>query len=201
MHSKNIPKGKAGRTCLEQAQLEADRKYINKNEKDGYVDDIANINKIIVRPMLAKKFEWSSFENPKKKGIVLPCAIQRKYDGLRCISYIGQDKSIILESRQGVKFDNFDRLRNELSFVFKKINKPDFYLDGELYTDKIPFENISGLVRKQDSITKDELKDMNKIEYHIYDCLDLNQPKLGFIDRFEFLKKIISSIPLCKKEH
>ena len=36
---------------------------------------------------------------------------------------------------------------------------------------------------------------MNKIEYHIYDCLDLNQPKLGFIDRFEFLKKIISSIP------
>lgn len=199
MHSKNIPKGKAGRTCLEQAQLEADRKYINKNEKDGYVDDIVNINKVIVRPMLAKKFEWSSFENPKKKGIVLPCAIQRKYDGLRCISYIGQDKSIILESRQGLKYEHFDRLRKELSYIFKKINKPDFYLDGELYTDKIPFENINGLIRKQDNITKEELKDMNKIEYHIYDCFDLNQPKWGFMDRSDFLKNVISSIPAKKR--
>jgi ATP-dependent DNA ligase len=175
------------------------KKIITKNEKDGYVDDIANINKVIVRPMLAKTFKWSDFENPKKKGIVLPCAIQRKYDGIRCMSYIGSDGNIILESRKGVKFDNFDRLRKELSNVFKKIKKTGFYFDGELYTDKIPFENISGLVRKQDNITKEEFKDMNKIEYHIYDCLDLNEPKWGFMDRFEFIKKTISSIPAKKR--
>jgi ATP-dependent DNA ligase len=201
-HSKNIPKGKASRTCLEQAELEANRKFINKRDKEGYVDNIKNINKITVRPMLAKTFKWKDFENPKKKGITLPCAIQRKYDGIRCISYINTnskgENEVILESRQGIPFDNLDLLRHEISYVLKKINKPGFYLDGELYTDKIPFEYISGLVRKQDSITKEELEKMNKIEYHIYDCLDVNNLEWGFMDRYEFIKSVIERLPKKK---
>lgn len=202
-HSKNIPKGKASRTCLEQAELEANRKFINKRDKEGYSDNIKHIGRVTVRPMLAKTFKWADFENPKKKGIVLPCAIQRKYDGIRCMAYVGQnadgDHDIILESRKGIKFDNFDILRREISCILKKINKSGFYLDGELFTDKIPFEEISGLVRKQDNVTKEELKKMDKIEYYIYDCLDVNNPNWGFMERFEYLKSIIESIPRKKR--
>ena len=70
-HSKNITKGKAGRSILEQAILEANSKWKKKHDKDGYRETLKELedtksNKVdtkikkVIRPMLASKFTMES---------------------------------------------------------------------------------------------------------------------------------------------
>ena len=103
-HEKVIDKGKASRTVLEQAILEADSKFKQKKEKELYAEKVNTHTKIDVRPMLANKF---SFDLYKKGGrsfkISFPAYGQRKYDGIRCISYLDTNTGkVVLESRKGI---------------------------------------------------------------------------------------------------
>ena len=103
-HKKEIKNGKAKRSTLEQAILEATRKWKNKKEKDGYSPDLTKCTKpnIIVRPMLAHKFTFKSLSKKSRAvNITLPAYIQKKYDGIRCLTY-SKDGNIILESRKGL---------------------------------------------------------------------------------------------------
>lgn len=203
-HEKDITEGKVKRTILEQATLEAKRKWDNKKEKELYAEKLENTSSKseVVRPMLANTF---SFDLYKKTGkafkISFPAYVQRKYDGIRCISYI-RDGQVILESRKGVPFQNFQKLKNELTELFSYM-PPNFYFDGELYTDKVDFETISGLIRLTEKKLKPgdtELIDM--IEYHIYDFVDMNQKDLTYETRLNnlniFLKENTNSSSLCK---
>jgi len=201
-HEKVIDKGKASRTVLEQAILEADSKFKQKKDKELYAEKI-NINKKIdVRPMLANKF---SFDLYKKAGrsfkISFPAYGQRKYDGLRCISYIDTDTgSVILESRKGIAFQNFNALKHLLGDFFKKL-PPNFYFDGELYTDELPFEVISGLIRLHEEHTSNEdLKKIEKLKYFIYDFYDANNPDLTFEQRSEILNNLLKDYAVNEKK-
>jgi len=158
-HSKEVEAGKCGRTCLEQAEQEANRKWINKRDKELYSERVDNAinainpnptrNQIVVRPMLAQKVELN-----KKGGysIPFPAMAQRKYDGIRCIAHCDQnDNTIILESRKGTRLVGFQTLTKELEYIYSQLPsnmRHHIYLDGELFTDRIDFETISGLVRK-----------------------------------------------------
>jgi DNA ligase-1 len=199
-HERVIDNGKASRTVLEQAILEADSKFKQKKEKELYSEKI-NINtKIDVRPMLANKF---LFELYKKNGrgfkISFPAYVQRKYDGIRCISYIDTD-AVVLESRKGIKFQNFNNLKDLLSDFFKNL-PPDFYFDGELYTDEIDFEVISGLIRLHEEHTsKEDLKKIDKIKYFIYDFYDANNPDLTFEQRLEILNNLLKKYAVNDKK-
>ena len=65
----------------------------------------------------------------------------------------------------------------------------NIYLDGELYTNQIPFQEISGFVRKsKEHATPKNIEKINLIEYNIYDILTLNNPDLTFEER---MKKLI----------
>ena len=191
-HSRDIEEGKAKRSVLEQEILEANRKFENKKEKELYVEkiDTSASAKIVVRPMLANTF---SFEDYEKKGsrafkISFPAYVQRKYDGIRCISYI-KNNEVILESRKGIPFENFELLKEQLTYLFKKLPK-NFYFDGELYTDKLDFEVVSGLIRlSKKKANASDLEAINKIEYHIYDFVDLDQLTMKYEDRYNFLFK------------
>ena len=158
-HSKEVEVGKCGRTCLEQAEQEANRKWINKRDKELYSERDDNAinainpnptrNQIVVRPMLAQKVELN-----KKGGysIPFPAMAQRKYDGIRCIAHCDQhNNTIILESRKGTLLVGFQALTKELEYIYSQFPsnvRHHIYLDGELFTDRIDFETISGLVRK-----------------------------------------------------
>jgi ATP-dependent DNA ligase len=162
-HSKEVEVGKCGRTCLEQAEQEANRKWINKRDKELYSERDDNAinainpnptrNQIVVRPMLAQKVELN-----KKGGysIPFPAMAQRKYDGIRCIAHCDQhDNTIILESRKGTRLVGFQALTKELEYIYSQLPsnvRHHIYLDGELFTDRIDFETISGLVRKNKPI-------------------------------------------------
>jgi ATP-dependent DNA ligase len=144
-----------------------------------------------IKPMLADKFDMELYNpaNKKKKyRIPFPAYVQRKLDGIRCISY-NESGQIILKSRQGNKFEHFDEIRRELSGLFQGL-PPTFYFDGELYSHVIPFNQISGLVRKKKGLTPKEVEDMKLFEYHIYDCFDTANLSLPFEERLGLLRSI-----------
>ncbi len=206
IHNKDIEEGKAKRTVLEQAILEANRKWENKKEKELYVENLdLNSNgkksdkspeSIVVRPMLANTFDFKLYEETAKKSrafkIGLPAYIQRKYDGIRCISYRDTSGNIIIESRKGIPFQNFGLLKEQLSELFDKLPN-NFYFDGELYTNDIEFEIVSGLIRLHEKkTTSEDLELINKIEYYIYDFVNLNELATPFKDRHVFLKDFLN---------
>lgn len=203
-HEKDITEGKVKRTVLEQAILEATRKWENKKEKELYLEKLEknNAKSEVVRPMLANTF---SFDLYKKTGkafkISFPAYVQRKYDGIRCIAYL-KDGKVILESRTGMAFQNLNKLRGELLELFQHM-PPNFYFDGELYTDKVDFEVIVGLVRLTEKKLKPGDTDLiDMIEYYIYDFIDMNQKDLSYETRHNYLTTFLSentkSTSLCK---
>lgn len=193
-HETIIEKGKASRTPLEQAILEAQSKWNSKKNKDLYSETISYTKKIDVRPMLAKTFDPTDY---KKTGrafkISFPAYLQRKYDGIRCISYLDKSGETVLESRKGVRFENFDLLKDFLKGLFEKLPS-NFYFDGELFTDEIDFEVVSGLIRLQaQHASNDDLKKIDKIKYFIYDFYDADNPNLTYQERLTFLNEFFSN--------
>lgn len=205
VHKSEITKGKSNRTMLEQAILESNRKWENKKTKDLYCikEDVSSPVSKIVRPMLASTFSFDLYkkENSRAFKIELPAFVQRKYDGIRCLSYLKDDR-VILESRKGIEFENFEKLKSQLKPIFEKLPS-GFYFDGELYTKNIPFEAISGLIRitEKKALRRDK-ELIDQIEYHIYDFVDMNEPFMTCKDRFQFLYHILDAnlknAPLCR---
>ena len=210
IHEKDITEGKAKRSVLEQTIQEVKRKWENKKEKELYSENLdfksdlsGSSKKNVVRPMLANTFSFDTYKSKSRAfKISLPLYIQRKYDGIRCISYI-KDGKVILESRKGIEFQNFGLLKDQLYNLFQKLPK-NFYFDGELYTDKLDFEVISGLIRLHEKkITEKDIDSINKIEYHIYDFIDSDNENMVYKDRYKYLTEFLSSNinekSLCKK--
>lgn len=175
--SKNVISGKANRTTLEQATLEMKSKWNDKKTKEQYNETVATIESVIsFRPMLAKTFD-------NKVKINYPVMIQRKYDGIRCVAYLNEIGDVLLESRNGTAFSNFNVLREQL----KTILRPNIYLDGELYSREIPFETLSGFVRQK----KENSPEIDKIEYHVYDLYLLEEPEMVYFGRENVLQQIL----------
>ncbi len=208
-HSTLIEKGKANRSILEQAVLEANSKFKSKKEKELYTEDLSSLSSSLedskksggkkavsnkmVRPMLAQEFDFSKYEkagSSRSFKIAFPAFIQRKYDGIRCLAYM-KDGKVILESRTGEPFEKFDLLRNEIATLFSKMSaemRDQFYWDGELYTNDIPFNEISGLVRMTVKHAKPaDIEKANKIHYYIYDCINLGNLEMNCKERYAFM--------------
>ena len=65
-HSKEVKRGRAKRNKVEQAYFNANSKWNDKVNKEAYISDKSKLDSnIVVRPMLAHKFEMSSLT---KKG-------------------------------------------------------------------------------------------------------------------------------------
>ena len=205
-HLSDITKGKAKRTVLEQAIQEASRKWTNKKEKELYVEDKKqlpnkNISKTIFRPMLAKTFDPKLYKSKSRSfKIEFPAYVQVKLDGLRCVSYLHKGK-VIIESRTGKKFENFNTLKNQLKKIFDIIGG-NVYLDGELYSDEVEFEVLSGLIRlTEDKVTPKQLKQIDLISYHLFDICFLSNQDLPYEVRKQKLSELLSmkNLSLIKK--
>ncbi len=194
-HIKNIDKGKAKRSVLQQAILEAESKWKNKKEKDLYCETVSmteqNVEETsIVRPMLANTFSFDAYQKGGRGfKISFPAYVQQKLDGIRCISYM-KDGQVVLESRKGIAFQNFEMLRNQLRDVFAQLPNT-MYLDGELYTDRVDFETLSGMVRLTEKKLKvGDRERINGIEYHVYDFVDTARLGLTYQQRHEMIETL-----------
>jgi ATP-dependent DNA ligase len=152
-----------------------------------------------MRPMLAHTYTPNAKTSSRAYKMPFPCYVQPKLDGIRCISHIRHDGTVILESRKGTEFVYLDHIRNAIKQLYDEwTDRPQkLHLDGELYTDKLPFEAISGLVRQKKENRKSieqDLVQMQKIHYHVYDVYDPENPDMSFQDRRQILEQILTQI-------
>lgn len=203
---KNIGK-KNETTPLQQCITETRKKWLDKKEKESYqetmlqlpsqqsqqtstmpIHDTTNVVAKKYFPMLAQTFDPKS-KTVKKNTIVFPCFVQPKLDGLRCVVYrdLVTDE-IRRQSRTGTYFETMSHIAESLAPLFARF--PNVILDGELYTTKIPFEELAGLIKTKKLTPQDHDK-LCVIEYHIYDIVDETMP---YHARHDSIKKMFAQV-------
>lgn len=169
---KNI--GKANSTTAEEQAQKKAESIFRKKKESGFSESLETSGAKYFEPMLAHKWD----EHPIKDGEEI--ALQPKLDGHRCIAYL-KDGKVYLQSRKGKHITSCVHIEKELENFFQQ--HPSVILDGELYNHSIPFETISGAVRKIEP-SKESLL----IQYHVYDAV-LPDRNADFFTRHSFLKE------------
>ena len=205
-------------TPLAQCISETRRKWTDKKEKEAYTetkpadygegygdisgnnydtdddDDVASDTGPFL-PMLAQTFDPATADlaagTKKKKVIKFPCYVQPKLDGLRCVSYAtrtANDASIVLQSRTGAFFTGLPHIAAALRPYLSQ--HPSVVIDGELYTDQMPFEELAGLIKKK-KITESDVARLKKVKYHVYDIYDHAQHDMPYSERMDVLASAV----------
>jgi DNA ligase-1 len=174
---KNI--GKANETTpLQQCSNEIKKKWSDKKSKECYTEeetqDVGAQTKTF--PMLAHVYDPKS-KTKVKNPIVYPCFVQPKLDGLRCLIYMLVDGTIVTQSRTGGIFTTMNHIKAGLTQFFERW--PKLVLDGELYTNKYPFEELVGLIKRKQV---DDPR-IAQVHFHIYDIVSPN----GYAERRQFI--------------
>ena len=161
---KNIGK-KNETTPFQQAILESQSSWTKMKENGYYLQDLQQqqhesdtiisnkkgIDETVPLPMLAHDY------NKRGKSAKFPCFVQPKLDGVRAVGSNG------LFSRARKPFSHLTHIVNELP--------SGIILDGELYTNKLTFQEIVGLV-KRESLDKEALQKQQQIKYYVYDIIN-----------------------------
>ena len=129
----------------------------------------------------------------KKKVIKFPCFVQPKLDGLRCVSYAirvagGNDATVALQSRTGAFFTGLPHIAAALRPYLSQ--HPSVVIDGELYTDQMPFEELAGLIKKK-KITDSDVERLKKVKYHVYDIYDKMNENMPYSERMGVLASAV----------
>ena len=161
------------RTPAQQAIFEIKALYKKRLDKK-YCTTIKEAEEDKYLPMTAQSGETIS----KRNKITYPAYVQRKYNGLRCMSN-WRDDSIYLMSR-GNKQYIVNHIMEQLG---KHLNKGDA-LDGELYTHGLSLQRINSLVRKW------KPGESEVINYIVYDYPYIGEKSLQQKARITALKKL-----------
>ncbi len=147
-------------------------------------------------PMLAQTFNpddatsaatATATGSRKKKVITFPCFVQPKLDGLRCVSYATHG-GVALQSRTGAFFTGLPAIAAALRPYLSQ--HPNIVIDGELYTDQMPFEELAGLIKKK-KITDSDVERLKKVKYHVYDIYDRTLPDMPYSERLAVLASAV----------
>lgn len=109
----------------------------------------------------------------------------------RCLAY-RKGEEIVLISRKGKPFPHLNHLREELKGTIEE----GFVLDGELYSDDLTFQEITGIVRRETLKEGDEEK-MSKMGIRVYDMIPLNDLNMDFIDRHNYINATLAPEDEC----
>jgi ATP-dependent DNA ligase len=180
---KNI--GKSNETTpFQQASQFAQRKWLDKRDKQGYSTSM-NISPKLY-PMLANPLNASQM-----KKIEFPACAQPKLDGVRCIAYL-EDRKVKLFSRTGAEFTGLWQISRDIERILKLY--PNLVLDGELgsfpSSDKSPemtFQETCGYVKRKTK--KPDDPEQSIIEFRVFDVFERDEPQTWMI-RYETLSNI-----------
>lgn len=169
---KNV--GRSNETSLEQqAMAESVSDYQKKTDR-GYFADLNAVNTFDkFKPMLAEKFEDVTLNFATDKIYSQP-----KLDGIRCIA-----RKDGLWTRAGKEIVAVPHIWESLKPFFDEF--PNMIVDGELYNHELKddFNAITSMVRKTKPKPEDLVKSKELVQYHIYDMIVTDQPKLPFSKR------------------
>jgi len=183
-----VSEGKQNRTIREQADSEAQSKWMSKLDEGYKITRATAITDIVVLPMLAQTFSKAS------RHIEYPAAGQRKFDGVRCISMSaeGYPSGIVLLTRKNKEFAGLDLLRAEIALLNLP---PSIILDGELYSDTLTFQRVSGLVRKKyENMSERDIADLDQVSYRVYDLINLSNREMTFVSRYRLLQSLLNAV-------
>jgi ATP-dependent DNA ligase len=180
--------GKKNETTPEQQAHKDAKSHWDKKKKLKYFEDIADIDVVkFIKVMRAK-----NYGNYKEK-MTFPRAVQRKYNGARCLATKGG-----FITRGGERYVTLKHIEEALAPVFKQY--PDLVIDGEAYSHDYKHElnNLMKLVRKTVNVSpEDFIAAKNKVRLFVYDGYGI--AGLGeedeFNKRFEFIKDVLSGTP------
>tara|TARA_R110002110_G_scaffold35364_8_gene119506 strand:- start:2657 stop:4627 length:1971 start_codon:yes stop_codon:yes gene_type:complete len=184
-----VTEGRQNRTIQEQAQAEAQSRWLRKLDEGYKLTRAAAITEINILPMLAKKFSKAA------RHIEYPAAGQRKFDGVRCLSMQaeGFPSNIVLLTRKNKEFAGMNQLRSEIALLNLP---PSIVLDGELYSDTLTFQRVVGLVRKKpENLSDQDLADLDQVSYRIYDLINLSNMDMTFVARYRLLQSLLGAVP------
>jgi len=185
VQDKILVTGKASRTDLEQAELEANSRY-RKKLRENYREK-GSTQELALKPYLLMQYSH------KKEKINFPAYIQPKLDGVRSLfGYFNNDLKFI--SRRCLEFPN--KLEHiKADFLKSKLpNSKKIFFDGEIYihSSKFKASDINGIVNTTpESKTWDEKKS-KLIQFHIFDYFDLDNLDLTFEERYKNLSKMFA---------
>ncbi len=178
----DIYEGKAGRDTEEQVALRVRSLALKKIDK-GYKLSLEQARASkgtnasgLPRPMLAQKIH-------KYRHPINAFAIQRKYDGHRCIMYNDGEKNRAY-SRNGKEL-------LAIRGILNTIEIPEgIFLDGELYVHGVPLQTISSWVKRYQINT-------SRVRYIVYDLIDEG---LNYLERYQVLQNICYG-PCARRAH
>lgn len=201
--AKNI--GRANeRTALQTGLIDARSRFL-KQKKRGYREtkneELDDKLKCHARwyPMLLHKFE------KYKKKIKYPCYLQEKLDGQRCLAFLNlKNKKIddvtiddvVLYSRTQHNWKGHSYIKEELLPIlinmYDEKDNCSLYLDGELYRQNTPLQDIASFSKNEQINDK---AGPNANQYWIYDCFYPTKLDLGYEDRLELLDDAFQDYP------
>jgi DNA ligase 1 len=156
--------GRANATTPEkQAITEAKSKWTHKQDREGYVQKLTDIERDLrdgIDPMLAHRYD----KYPHK--ILFPCYMQPKLDGHRCIAIIENGKCTLFSRTRNIIL-GVPHINEALLEMFPETEVP-IILDGELYNHdyKSEFETLTSFIRSETPKSGFEV-----VQYHIYDLV------------------------------
>ena len=171
----NITEGKSKRSVQQQAILQAESFY-KKRIDGGDTPDVGKLDDYIILPMLAHS--WEKRGNPTA---IYDC--QPKLDGVRAMFNCKHG----FITRMGKKITSVPHITKAIEI------SEDTWLDGELYTSKLNFESLSGIVRRLTPCPESE-----QVEFHIFDCYLTKTPDANWRDRLKYIESIHFNTPLVK---
>ena len=142
------------------------RKYFNTPE------ECEDLN---ILPMLAKEFE--------QKRVSFPCVIQKKLDGFRFLIMTDANGDLKGITRSSNDLPAVKHLKDQAATLLKKY--PNLVLDGEIYSHSITFQEVCRLAKKYRE------GETEKLEYWIYDVIDLDNLDLTYVERRKLLQKVV----------
>tara|TARA_R110002051_G_scaffold125288_3_gene198707 strand:- start:26048 stop:27241 length:1194 start_codon:yes stop_codon:yes gene_type:complete len=164
-------------THFEQAVKIVESKLNSKMDK-GYGVDRNNIETPIL-PMLALPF------TKRKHNIEYPAFVQPKIDGVRMTCRI-IDGKIEMFTRKGKPFAKMEHIENNIKKILHGM-PPTFYLDGELYSDTLTFQQVAGIVRRMKGT---DSKILSEIKYKVFDCFSTSDEHFTFQERLNTLQAL-----------
>ena len=186
---KNI--GKSNETnVFEQGIKEMLSTWTQKIERKGYSLSKEDSKEQKIKPMLLAKYDDFGGR------LEFPIMVQPKLDGVRSICHydpsVGYFRFYSRNELEQFKYPvELKKIRSELNKnKFLKEN-PNVWLDGELYSNKLTFEEITGIVGKSNEPTEESLKKQKKIKFHVFDIFDLNNLQMPYKDRYKCYTKLL----------
>ena len=89
-------------------------------------------------------------------------------------------------TRKGKPFTTMPHLIQDLMLFLTRLSssRSNFYLDGELHSDTLTFQELAGAVRRESN----DLEYLKQIHFRVFDCFDLDDPNWVFSHRWEHIK-------------